>query len=74
MFKNKAFQVKMVNDNGVADGDAKVVRVVEPAEIAEIAKDFVSKTIIVAGGVIAANRVLKTICEVTIIIAKAKSK
>lgn len=73
LLKNKHFQIKLAKDadpnTGTFEPTAATV-----TEIAEIAVDAVTKTFIVAGAVIAANRVLKTVCEVTVIIAKAKIK
>jgi hypothetical protein len=72
MFKNRHFQVKLAKDD--TNPDSIEVRTVDPAEIAQIIADTTIKTVTVIGGVIAANRVLKTVCEVAVIAAKAKIK
>lgn len=73
--KNTAVQIKMVNTKK-QDADPQVAEEssTDPKEIAEIATDFALKTIGAVGVVIAANRVLTTICDITIIAAKAKLK
>ena len=73
MFKNRSIQMKFVKDKHI-DPDDVELNLVEPAEIAQIIADTTIKTVTVVGGVIAANRVLKTICEVAVIAAKAKIK
>jgi len=73
MFKNRHMQVKFVKDVEVPSDDVETVSV-DPAEIAQIAVESAIKVATVVGGVIAANRVLKTICEVAVIAAKAKIK
>lgn len=72
MFKNRSMQVKFVKDADTADQTE--VKVVDPKEIAEIATEFTLKTIGAIGAVIAANKVLNTICDVAVIAAKAKLK
>lgn len=73
MFKNHAFQVKMVKDKAAAPDDTEV-KAVDPTEIAEIVVEAATKIAIVVGGVVAANRILKTTCEVAVVVAKAKIK
>lgn len=73
MFKNRSVQVKFVKDKHINLEDIEY-NLVEPAEIAQIIADTTIKTVTVVGGVIAANRVLKTICEVAVVAAKAKIK
>lgn len=73
MFKNRSIQMKFVKDADTVT-DATEVRTVDPAQIAEIATGFAVKTIGTVGAVIAANKILNTICEVAIITAKAKIK
>ncbi len=73
MFKNRSVQVKFVKDKHIDPEDIEY-NLVEPAEIAQIIADTTIKTVTVVGGVIAANRVLKTICEVAVVAAKAKIK
>lgn len=75
MFKNRAFQVKVVNTKNEAQADNEVDVVnVNPEEIAKIATEYTIKAIGAIGAVVAANKVLNTICEVTVIAAKAKFK
>lgn len=73
VFKNRAIQMKFVKDanNGA---DTTEVKTVDPAQIAQIATEYTVKTIGTIGAVIAANKVLNTICEVAVITAKAKIK
>jgi hypothetical protein len=73
MFKNRSFQVKLVKDKHI-DPDEVEFNLVEPAEIAQIIADTTIKTVTIVGGVIAANRVLKTVCEIAVVAAKAKLK
>lgn len=73
MFQNRHMQVKFVKDNGATPEDIEV-KTVDPAQIAEIVVEAATKTAIVIGGVVAANRVLKTICEVAVVVTKAKIK
>lgn len=73
MFKNRSIQMKFVKDAD-ANPDDFEVKTVDPAEIAQIAVDSTVKIATVVGGVIAANRVLKTICEIAVVAAKAKIK
>lgn len=72
MFKNRHFEVKLAKDD--TNPDTVEIVPVDPAEIAQIATESAVKILIVAGGVVAANRVLKTICEVAVIVTKAKIK
>ena len=73
--KNAAVQIKMVNTKK-QDADPQVAEeiAVDPEKIAQIATEFAAKTIGAVGVVIAANRVLNTICDIAIIAAKAKLK
>jgi len=73
VFKNRSIQMKFVKDvdNNIDDMET---RTVDPTEIAQIAVESTIKIATVVGGVVAANRVLKTICEVAVIAAKAKIK
>lgn len=73
MLKNRHFQVKIAKDGAAPENDFETVNV-DPAEIAQIAVESTIKIATVVGGVVAANRVLKTICEVAVIAAKAKIK
>lgn len=73
MFKNRAVQVKFVKDADNGAGTTEV-KVVDPEQIAKIATEYTIKTIGAIGAVIAANRVLNTICEVAVVAAKAKIK
>jgi len=76
MFKKKAIQIKMVNAKDVKMNDTEdaPVKTVDPEEIAMIVTEYAVKTVTAVGAVIAANRVLTTICEIAIISAKAKIK
>lgn len=73
MFKNRSIQMKFVKDVEIPSGEVETVSV-DPSEIAQIAVESTIKIATVVGGVIAANRVLKTVCEVAVIAAKAKIK
>lgn len=76
MFKNRAFQVKLVNtkdEKNNPDGEVDVLNV-NPQEIAKIATEYTVKTIGAIGAVVAANKVLNTICEIAVVAAKAKFK
>lgn len=74
MFKNRSIQMKFVKDADTTGTEETIVKTVDPAEIAKIATDYTVKTIGTIGAVIAANKVLNTICEVAVITAKAKIK
>jgi hypothetical protein len=73
MFKNRTMEVKFKKDNDLVNDDADI-NTVDPAEISQIITEATIKTVAVVGGVVAANRVLKTICEVAVIAARAKFK
>lgn len=73
--KNKAFQIQMVDPKtDEPNGPTTNVFNIDPEETAKVATDFVVKTVGVIGAVIAANKVLTTICDVAVIAAKAKLK
>ena len=71
--KNRSIQMKIVKD-AENDTDTPEVLVVDPEQIAKIATEYTIKTITVVGAAIAANRVLKTICEIAVVAAQAKLK
>jgi 1,4-dihydroxy-2-naphthoyl-CoA synthase len=72
VFKNRHFQVKLAKDDALPDTvDALPV---DPVQIAQITTEAAIKIIAVAGVAVAANRVLKTVCEVAVVVAKAKIK
>lgn len=73
LFKNRTFQMKVLKDKDITADDFETVPV-DPTEIAQITVETTIKIATVVGGVVAANRVLKTICEVAVIAAKAKIK
>lgn len=73
MFKNRTLQMKIVKD-AEPGAEQTEVKIVDPKEIAEIATEYTLKTIGAVGAVIAANKILNTICEVAVIAAKAKLK
>lgn len=73
MFKNRHFEVKIARDDNTPEDDIDI-KTVDPTEIAQIAVEATIKIATVVGGVIAANRAFKTICEVAVIAAKAKIK
>jgi len=73
MFKNRSIQMKFVKDAD-NDSDATDATVVDPEQIAKIVTDYTIKTIGAVGVVIAGNRILKTICEIAVVAAKAKIK
>jgi hypothetical protein len=73
VFRNKHFQIKLAKDSDPTMGDVQLTTA-GVTEITEIVADAAMKTVVVAGGVIAANRVLKTICEIALVVAKAKVK
>jgi hypothetical protein len=73
MFKNRTMQVKFTKDKDLINEDVDT-NIVDPAEITQIITEATIKTVTIVGGVVAANRVLKTICEVVVIAAKAKIK
>lgn len=75
MFKNHAFQVKVVNTKK-QEADTPVVETltVDPEQIAKIATEYTVKAIGAIGIVFAANRVLTTACEIAVVVAKAKFK
>lgn len=73
MFKNWTVQTRFVKNKHIDPEDIEF-NLVEPAEIAQIIADTTIKTATVVGGVIAANRLLKTVCEIAVVAAKAKIK
>ena len=72
-FKNRAVQIKMVNTN-IENSDATNNTPMDPELIAKIATDFTVRTVGAVGAVIAGHKVLSTICEIAVIVAKAKLK
>lgn len=76
MFKNKAFQIKMVDDRKDAENITEEIHVntVNPAEIAQIAADYTVQTVVAVGAVIAAHKMLSTVCDIAVLAAKAKFK
>jgi hypothetical protein len=73
MFKNRSIQMKIVKDADTTS-DTTEVKMMDPEQIATIATEFTLKTIGAVGVVVAGNRVLKTICEIAVVAAKAKIK
>lgn len=75
MFQKKALQVSVVNKKDAANGsDATPAEPVDYAKIAEIATEFTVKTVTAVGAVIAANKLLTTVCDIAKIAAQAKLK
>lgn len=75
MFKNKAIQMSVVNKKDAENGsDTIPAEPVDYVKIAEIATDFTVKTVAAVGAVIAANKVLTTVCDIAKIAAQAKLK
>lgn len=73
--KNRAVQVKLVNTKNEQHTPGNtIIETVNPEQIAQIATDYTIKTIGAIGAVIAANKVLSTICEIAVVAAKAKLK
>lgn len=68
MFKNRSFNVKLVRDDQV-NGDGPIIThdpMLGPeiaAAYSEIAKDFITHTALVVGGVFAACQIIKRICK-----------
>lgn len=71
MFKNRAIQMTFVKP---ADQSAENIEVktVDPQQIAKIAAEYTVQTIGAIGAVIAANKLLNTICEIAVVAVKAK--
>ena len=75
MFKDKAFQVKIVNTKKQeAESPAVEAVTVDPEQIAQIATEYTVKAIGAVGIAFAANRLLSTACEIAVVVAKAKFK
>lgn len=75
MFQKKALQVSVVNKKDAEIGsDATPAEPVDYAKIAEIATEFTVKTVTAVGAVIAANKLLTTVCDIAKIAAQAKLK
>ena len=75
MFKNKAIQVQLVNTKKQTEETPVVETLtVDPEQIAQIATEYTVKAVAAVGAVVAANRVLKTACEIAVVFAKAKFK
>lgn len=73
--KNRAVQIKMVNTKNDDSNEPNVdVKTVDPEALAKIATEFTIKTVGAIGTVIAANKVLTTICDIATIAAKSKFK
>jgi len=64
MFRNRAFQVKMVKDQvGEEETIDPMMGPQIAAAYAEVAKDFVTHTALVVGGVMSAYQIIKRICK-----------
>lgn len=75
MFKNRDIQINLKpKKETMKNTEPAPEKTVDYAEITKIATEYTVKTIGVVGGIIAANKVLNTICEVTVLAAKAKFK
>ena len=75
MFKNKAIQMSVVNKTDVeSNSDAVPAQPVDYVKIAEIATEFTVKSVTAVGAVIAANKLLTTVCDIAKIAAQAKLK
>jgi 1,4-dihydroxy-2-naphthoyl-CoA synthase len=76
MFGKRGFLIQMVNTKESKMGKTPPAEVVDvnPEEIAKIATEFTAKAIGAIGIAIAGHKVLSTICEITLIAAKAKFK
>lgn len=74
MFKDKAFQVKIVNTKKQEAAEPVETLTVDPEQIAQIATEYTVKAIGAIGIAFAANRLLSTACEIAVVVAKAKFK
>lgn len=75
MFNKHAVQMSFVKKKDAEIGsDATPAEPVDYAKIAEIATEFTVKTVATVGAVIAANRLLMTVCDIAKIAAQAKLK
>lgn len=74
MFRNRHFEVKIAKDGATPVPETDTLFTANPEQIVPIVTEAAVKTIVIAGSVIAANRVLKTICEVAVVAARAKFK
>lgn len=74
MFKDKAFQVKIVNTKKQEAAEPVEALTVDPEQIAQIATEYTVKAIGAIGIAFAANRLLSTACEIAVVVAKAKFK
>lgn len=75
MFKNKAIQMSVVNKKDAENAsDTTPAEPVDYVKIAEIANEFTVKTVTAVGAVIAANKLLTTVCDIAKIAAQAKLK
>jgi hypothetical protein len=74
VFKNRAFQVKMVRDDTAPNAVQEAVECThfDPKEIAAITSIFVERTITAVFTAYAGKKVLDTICKIAVISAKAK--
>lgn len=74
MFKNKAFQVKVVNANSTAvDADEKSARIrLTPEQITKIAQENVKYVALIVGAGYAVKKVLDTSSEAALIITRSK--
>lgn len=74
MFKNRELRVRLANTKDETNDPTVEIKTVDPEQIAQIATDYTVKTIGAIGAVIAANKVLSTVCEIAVVAAKAKLK
>jgi type I site-specific restriction-modification system R (restriction) subunit len=75
MLKNRAFQVKVVNDKKLRKAtDESVEQSTSPEEIAEIAKDFVDHTTQTVQAAVVTTMLVATACKIAVIFVKAVTR
>lgn len=73
MFRDRAFQIKMVKDKNASDTLPEAVTY-DPEYISDVANEFVTKTAVTIAMVYAGMKLVDTISKVIVIAAKAKIK
>jgi topoisomerase IA-like protein len=76
MFKNFAVQTRVVRTKkaNAETPEGTDIETVDPVEIAQIIAETTIKTVGTIAAIVAANKVLSTVCDISVIVAKAKIK
>lgn len=76
MLKNFKVETRLVRAKkaNAENPEDITVESVDPVEIVQIVAETTIKTVGIIAGIMAANKVLTTVCDISVIVAKAKIK